>query len=171
MEILIKIYKSISTYLFIFLFLFAISFLLAFHYEMHKCTVFNTLFLFTFYGVLAGFSITIYTFALSMINEIVDNINNNETLKDSEKTDCIVLLRNGFQEIKEDIWIIFFSLVLVSISEVFEFLNIRLFDNYKILGTLNIFSFFISLASMFDMVKTLFNLSNIKIELIHIKKK
>mgnify|MGYP007079447780 CR=1 FL=1 len=76
--------------------------------EIELLTIFDTLSLFTYFGVLIGFAITIYTFGLSMIAEIKKNIDKISGLTDSDKKTMFRNLRNGFSQIKQDIWLIHF---------------------------------------------------------------
>jgi hypothetical protein len=132
-------------------------------------TIFSFNNLFTYFGVLIGFSLTIYTFGLSMITDIKNNIEKLSDKTEEEKSAMISSLISGFAEIKQDIWLIFIAIIGIiyfgiakEITNPFDW-NV---EQYKIPETINISFFIISTISMFDIMRTLFNLSEINLELI-----
>ena len=137
--------------------------------EIELLTIFDTLSLFTYFGVLIGFAITIYTFGLSMIAEIKKNIDKISGLTDSDKKIMFRNLRNGFKQIKQDIWLIFIGIILVIIFSVLKDI-INPFgwkvEKYQIPETVNLSLFILSTIAMYDIMKTMFNLSEINMELI-----
>ena len=88
------------------------------YYLVHKTSILNFKLieptnLFTYFGALLGFSLTLYTFGLSMISDIIKNLMELYDFKEIEKKNMLNKIINGFMEIKGDIWIIFSSLILV----------------------------------------------------------
>ena len=146
---------------------------LAINTDISNFSIFSLISLFTYFGVLIGFSITIYTFGLSMCNDIKKNIQEMVELKEEQKEILFQKLIRGFKEIKQDIWLIFFAIVLIVIfailSEIENPFNWNV-DKMKIPETVNLSLFILSTIAMFDIMKTLFNLSEINLELLKNKK-
>jgi len=137
--------------------------------EIELLTIFDTLSLFTYFGVLIGFAITIYTFGLSMIAEIKKNIDKISGLTDSDKKTMFRNLRNGFRQIKQDIWLIFIGIILVIIFSILKDITNPFgweIEKYQIPETVNLSLFILSTIAMYDIMKTMFNLSEINMELI-----
>ena len=137
--------------------------------DVELLSIFDTFSLFTYFGVLIGFSITIYTFGLSMIADIKKNIYKIENITVKEKQDMFQGLRNGFSQIKQDIWLIFIGIILViSFSILKNIINPFGWEIevYQIPETINLTLFILSTVAMYDIMKTLFNLSEINMELI-----
>lgn len=51
--------------------------------------IFDTGNLFTYFGVLIGFALTIYMFGLSMVSDIKSKIDNHKKLTEEQKRKCI----------------------------------------------------------------------------------
>ncbi len=137
-------------------------------FDFQSLTIFSPTSLFTYFGVLIGFSITIYTFGLSLVSNIKDKIVTNSKLNQTEKNKIQRNLFTGFTEIKDDIWIIFIALISVIIFSIAELIeNPFDFDveKYKIPETINLTLFIITSIAMWDIIKTLFNLAEINFEL------
>ncbi len=125
--------------------------------------------LFTYFGVLIGFALTVYTFGLAMISDIKNELMSLDDFTKEEKEEMINKLANGFKEIKDDIWIIFSSLILViyfaiasSISNPFGWE----IEHFMIPQSSNLTLFIVTTYAMYDIMRTLFNLSEIKLELL-----
>jgi hypothetical protein len=108
-----------------------------------------------------------------MVSDIKNNIEKLKDKSDNEKDDMISNLISGFTEIKQDIWLIFLAIIGViffgiakEITNPFGW-NV---EQYKIPETANISLFIITTIAMFDIMRTLFNLSEINLELIKKKK-
>ncbi|WP_442846801.1 hypothetical protein [Leeuwenhoekiella sp. H156] len=135
--------------------------------------IFSLISLFTYFGVLIGFSITIYTFGLSMCNDIKKNIQEIESLSQSTKEILFKKLIRGFKEIKQDIWLIFFAIIMIVIVAILSEIENPFgweIEKFRLPETVNLSLFIISTIAMFDIMKTLFNLSEINLELLKIKK-
>lgn len=132
--------------------------------------IFETVNLFTYFGILIGFAITIYTFGLSMVTDIKNDIQSLKSIEQSLKTQMYNKLVSAFLEIKQDIWLIFFALILVIYFAIAKDITNPFnweVEKYKIPETVNITLFVTSTFSMYDIMKTLFNLAEIKLELIN----
>lgn len=131
-------------------------------------SVFNTTNLFTYFGVLIGFALTIYTFGLSMVSDIKSKIDKNQKFDEENKAFIYNRLENGFKQIKEDIWLIYYSILLIIIfaiaKEIPTPFNLEV-ESWKIPETINLGLFITTTISMWDIMKTLFNLSEINFEL------
>jgi hypothetical protein len=131
--------------------------------------MFNFVNLFTYFGVLIGFSLTIYTFGLSMVTDIKSNIQKLEKLSEDKKDKMLISLLNGFSEIKEDIWLIFYSIIgVIYFGVAKEIINPFGWEveKFMIPETINITLFITTTIAMFDIMRTLFNLSEINLALI-----
>ncbi len=76
---------------------------------------------------------------------------------------------SGFTEIKQDIWLIFYAIILVIIFAIAnEIVNPFGWEveQYKIPETAFLSLFVLSTFAIFDIMRTLFNLSEINLELI-----
>lgn len=146
-----------------------ISFILVKETEVELLSIFDTASLFTYFGVLIGFAITIYTFGLSMIADIKKNIDKIDNLSAKTKDQMFKGLRNGFGQIKQDIWFIFTGIIIIIIFSILKNIENPFGWNveaFQIPETVNLSLFLLSTYSMYDIMKTMFNLSEINMELI-----
>lgn len=146
-----------------------LSYLLIKNTDVELLAILNPISLFTYFGVLIGFSITIYTFGLSMIADIKKNIDKIKKLTTQDKKDMFKGLRNGFSQIKQDIWLIFIGIVLVIIFSILKNITNPFgweIEKFQIPETINLTLFILSTIAMYDIMKTMFNLSEINMELI-----
>ena len=153
--------------------LIVISFFIVRLTDFSKLELFSPLSLFTYFGVLMGFSLTIYPFGLSMVVDIKSNINSLKELSTAEKDNLYDKLVSGFKEIKQDVWLIFMLIIfVVSFAILREIENPFGWDliDYQIPETFFLSTFLISTLAIFDIMKTLFNLSEINLELLKKKK-
>ena len=145
------------------------SYFLVHYTEVELLTIFDTFSLFTYFGVLIGFAITIYTFGLSMIGDIKKHIDDIEKLTDDDKRQMFTKLRHGFSQIKQNIWLIFVGIVLVIIFSILKDIENPFgwkVEKYQIPEVVNLTLFILSTIAMYDIMKTMFNLSEINMELI-----
>jgi len=125
--------------------------------------------LFTYFGVLIGFALTVYTFGLAMISDIKKDLLSLNDFSEEQKALMLKKLVDGFQEIKEDIWLIFSSLILIIYFAVVKEIPNPFsweVEKYMIPQSANLTLFIVTTYSMFDIMRTLFNLSEIKLELL-----
>ena len=131
-------------------------------------SIFDTSNLFTYFGVLIGFALTIYTFGLSMVSDIKAKIQSLDKLNEQKKIEMYDKLVSGFQEIKGDIWLIFYSILIVIYFAIAkEIINPFGWDvkKLKIPETANLTLFVTTTIAMWDIMRTLFNLAEINFEL------
>jgi hypothetical protein len=131
-------------------------------------SIFDTTSLFTYFGVLIGFALTIYTFGLSMVSDIKMKIQSIDKLTPQKKVEMYDKLVSGFKEIKGDIWLIFYSiLIVIYFAIVKEITNPFGWDveKMKIPETASLTLFITTTVAMWDIMRTLFNLSEINLEL------
>lgn len=134
--------------------------------------VFGVIALLTYFGILIGFSLTIYTFGLSMLSDIRAKIEEDNLFDEEKKKGFYENITNGFFEIREDIWIIFISLVLVIIIGVLREIPCPFdwdIEKFKIPDSVNLTLFILSTIAIFDIIKSLFTLSKIYLILITTK--
>lgn len=137
--------------------------------DIELLSIFKPVSLFTYFGVLIGFSLTIYTFSLSMVSDIKNNISTLKDKTEDEKKLMFKGLRSGFSQIKQNIWLIFWAILLVIFMAVLRNVTNPFgwnIEEYQIPDTINLSLFFLSTMSMYDIMKTMFNLSEINMELI-----
>lgn len=160
-----KIFRVLIVIL-IFIFTLLISNYLIRSTTVESLQMFDTLSIFTFFGVLLGFSITIYTFGLSMIEGIKTNILLLQDKTLQEKQELLSKLINGFHQMKHDIWAIFVAIILTIIFSILNQIpnpfgwNV---SEFQIPVTVNISAFVFSIFCTFDIMKTLFNLADINL--------
>lgn len=131
-------------------------------------SIFETTNLFTYFGVLIGFALTIYTFGLSMVSDIKQKIEKLDKLSADQKVKMYEKLVSGFAEIKGDIWLIFYSILMIICfaiaKEIPNPFGWRV-EGFKIPETINLTLFITTTIAMWDIMRTLFNLSEINLEL------
>lgn len=130
--------------------------------------IFTTLTVFTYFGVLIGFSLTIYTFGFSMILDIKNKIDRLKNLSNQKKEELFLGLTNGFKHIRDNIWLIFYSILTVIIFGILKEVKNPFgwqIQEIKIPETINLTLFITTTVCMKDIIGTLFNLSEIAIEL------
>lgn len=127
-------------------------------------SIFDTISLFTYFGVLIGFALTVYTFGLTMIPGIKQKIEENNKINEEQKKELYNTLVRGFGQIKEDIWLIFFSIVVIIFfsvaKEVPNTFGWRV-EYLMLPETVNLTLFITSTIAMWDIIQSLFNLSEI----------
>lgn len=136
-------------------------------------SIFDTTNLFTYFGVLIGFALTIYTFGLSMVTDIKQKIEAVDKLSEGQKIKMYDNLVSGFNEIKGDIWLIFYSIIIVigfAIAKEVPNPFGWSVEYLKLPETTNTTLFITTTIAMWDIMRTLFNLSEINLELNRSKK-
>jgi hypothetical protein len=130
--------------------------------------IFDTSSLFTYFGVLIGFALTIYTFGLSMVSDIKSKIFTNKELTEDKKKEMYSSLVSGFGEIKGDIWLIFYSILIVIAFAIAKEIPNPFgwqVEKFNLPETANLTLFITTTVAMWDIMQTLFNLSEINLEL------
>lgn len=153
---------------FIFIIISIISNFIVCNTSISSYSVFDTTNLFTYFGVLIGFALTIYTFGLSMVSDLKSKVESVEKFTPEDKMEIYKKLVCGFKEIKGDIWLIFYSIIIVIYFTIArEVTNPFGWDveELKIPETVNLTLFITSTIAMWDIMRTLFNLSEINLEL------
>lgn len=137
--------------------------------EIEKYAIFDTPAVFTYFGVLLGFSITVYTFGLSMTENIKKGILTLENLSNEKKKALIQKIIDGFKEIEDDIWAIFWSILIVIIASIAKNV-VNPFgwqvEKLQIPEVVNLTLFVFSTFCMYDIMKSLFNLSQVNLILL-----
>lgn len=131
-------------------------------------SIFDLTNLFTYFGVLIGFALTIYTFGLSMVSDIKSKIDSHPKFTNDQKKTLYDTLVRGFQEIKGDVWLIFYSIIVVVAFAITKEISNPFgwkVEQYKFPETANLTLFITTTVAMWDIMKTLFNLSEINLEL------
>jgi hypothetical protein len=131
-------------------------------------SIFDSTNLFTYFGVLIGFALTIYTFGLSMVSDIKKNIEICTKFDDTQKANMYKSLVSGFSQIKRDIWLIFYSILFIILFAILKQVPNPFgweVVSYKIPETINLTLFISTTIAMWDIMQTLFNLSEINFEL------
>lgn len=137
--------------------------------EIEKYAIFDTPAVFTYFGVLLGFSITVYTFGLSMTENIKKGILKLKNISKDEKVILFQKMINGFKEIEDDIWAIFWCIIIVIIASIAKNIinpfgwNV---ESIQIPEICNLTLFIFSTYCMYDIMKSLFNLSQVNLILL-----
>ena len=162
---------TLKRYILVFVFIIsiiALSNIIARNTKICEYALFESSSLFTYFGVLIGFALTIYTFGLSMVDGIKQKVDNHPRLTQIQKTNIYQNLVNGFEQIKGDIWFIFYSILFVIVfsiaKEIVNPFGWKV-EGWKIPETGNLTLFLTTTVAMWDIMKTLFNLSEINFEL------
>lgn len=130
--------------------------------------IFDTANLFTYFGVLIGFALTIYTFGLSMVSDIKSRIDSHKKFTEEQKNKMYISLVSGFGEIKGDIWLIFYSILIIICFAITKEIPNPFgwqVEKYNFPDTANLTLFVTTTIAMWDIMQTLFNLSEINLEL------
>lgn len=153
--------------------IFLISHLLVRFINFSESELLNPNNLFTYFGVLLGFAITVYTFGSSMVSDIIIKTFESTRLSEAKKYKIQEDLFSAFKEIKEDIWIIFISLTIVIVFAILNEISNPFLTNveeFKIPETFSLALFILSTYSMWDLIKTLFNIAEINFILSKVSK-
>lgn len=145
------------------------------NYDISNIKIVDNEFILTYLGIFLGFAITIYTFGVSMLDSIRSNIDLKDDITTAQKARFFKKLLKGFKELKQDIWLMFICFLIViifSIGKQIEALGflkeIEITDtfSFKIDKGINLSIFILSLWATYDLMKALFNVSEIQFELI-----
>ncbi|HEY4787163.1 MAG TPA: hypothetical protein VIH57_13990 [Bacteroidales bacterium] len=131
-------------------------------------SMFDLTSLFTYFGVLIGFALTVYTFGLSMVSDIKSKINAHEKFSPEQKTKMYESLVSGFAQIKSDIWLIFYSIVTIIFFAIAKEIPNPFgweVGKWMLPETINLTLFITTTIAMWDIMQTLFNLAEINLEL------
>lgn len=162
-----KCHKYILSALLVFLII-VISYSLTLNNEIIKLEYFSINYICTYLGILIGLSLTIFTFSLSLFDEIKRGIEE-KFLSDSEKINkYLAQLKSIYIEMKQDIWLIIISLLVSFLFDVLFKIQIPFINSFKkfnIQETINISSFILASLCMYDIIRTLFGLSKLKLEI------
>lgn len=145
-----------------------ISNLLVRETNISSFSIFDATSLFTYFSVLIGFALTIYTFGLSLVSDIKEKIQLSKKFTEEQKSAMYDNLISGFAQIKGDIWVIFYSLLVVILFAVIKDMvnpfgwNV---EDWKLPETINLTLFITTTIAMWDIMQSLFNISEIKLEL------
>lgn len=127
-------------------------------------TFFDTNNQITYLGVLIGFALTLYTFGLSVLKDIYEIIESISFKKIENKQLIFQELKNTFNEIKSDIILIFTCIVSLFINSILQNTPNPLgldVEFLKVPEIISISVFILSTLSLLDIMKALFNLSNL----------
>lgn len=131
-------------------------------------SIFDANNLFTYFGVLIGFALTIYTFGLSMVSDLKSKIDLSKKYDAEKKASLYHKLISGFSEIKSDIWMIFYSIIAVIFFAIASEIPCPIsfgVVKFRIPETVNLTLFISTTIAMWDIMQTLFNLAEINLEL------
>lgn len=98
----------------------AICYFLITETSLSKSKLLESEFLFTAIGLLLGFALTLLTFIISMLDKIKEYVKNNSIRKPESKEQVFLRLERLYRELKDDIYFIFITLIIVSTFLVIE---------------------------------------------------
>lgn len=146
---------------------------LVYYSDAEKISLFEPVGLFAYIGVLLGFAITIYTFNLSLVDGIKDEINKDADIDADKKTSFIERLINVFSEMRDGIWMLFVGIIIlvtVSICDLAFIKPSNFLGKYQIPEITQMSVFFFCTYSMYDLIYTMFKISEMKLFLTERKK-
>lgn len=123
-------------------------------------------FLFNFLGILLGFSLTIFTFIVSMVEKVKDRADAKFEKDEDKKKKLQKIIDSLYTEIKDNIFFNFFSLILIGLSyllptsqDSFSFLNFE-FKSDLISNSIKLAIFLLNLYAVYDLIMISFKLSD-----------
>lgn len=136
-------------------------------------------FLLTYLGLFIGFAITIYTFGISILENIKNSIIESEQITEDKRQKFLNSILNGFVELKQDILVITISFIVVIVlsfvSKLFICigdLKLTIYEFYSsIIDPVYLSIFIISIITLLDLLFSLFNVSEIYLHLFKQVKK
>ena len=132
--------------------------------DVYKQEFFNLNNNITYLGVLLGFALTLYTFGISTLKDVYDNLDKMIFKDVKNKAQILCLLKQVFNEIEGDIKIIFYSIIAVFINVTAkETANPFGWDveKYLIPEYFSILIFSLSTHAIYDIMKSLFKMSHL----------
>ncbi|MGL2966115.1 hypothetical protein [Flavobacterium sp. XGLA_31] len=118
----------------------------------------------TYLGVLIGFALTLYTFGLSILKDIYEAIEKISFTKIENKEEVYKSLKDAFDEIKSDIFLIFVCIIFLFINSIIAN-TINPFnwnvEYLKIPDIMSVSVFLLSSFALLDIMKALFGLSKL----------
>lgn len=139
---------------------FYISFLVYSDYKIGK--IIDDSDLITHYGLFIGFGLTIYTFVISVLDNIVSRIDNNSKVKNKEG--IIKNVFSGVKHLKEDVFVIF----LIFIIQILLMLIENALCQFALTVIIIKHALFIySLIILFDVCRVLFGISEVSLTLLN----
>jgi len=162
--------RTLKVYLLIAV-LFLLSALAASYCKMDGLKLLEFEFVATTTGILLGFGITIYTFIVQLLQPIIENLTKKISDQDKIKQ-WRGLLRSAEKELRQDLWLIFFALLIVLIIGIVSHsvdltFNFGLYFICCIPETLYIFVYLLSFRALFDLMSALFSIGEITILLLN----
>jgi hypothetical protein len=161
------------------LIIFGLSWIIIFCLKLKEIKILQEDFLFTYLGVFLGFALTIYTFGISMLESIKTAIDNadEQIISENKKKKFFNSILSGFNELKDNILFITFSFLSIVVLALLK--NIKYPDKlqlfldkikpYHLLETIYLSIFLISILIIFDLLYSMFNISEILLEIIRKK--
>ncbi|GBD86691.1 hypothetical protein BMS3Abin03_00612 [bacterium BMS3Abin03] len=152
--------------LIIFIVLFISSCLLIKYTNINIKVISDNPFLFTYLGIFLGFALTIFTFIVSMVDKIKEAIENDRSKTREQKEDTESNILSFYSEIKDDIFLIFYFFVIVTILSLFENIDIPLIklDQFflsktQLIDSIKLGMFILSLYAIYDLTSSAFKIS------------
>lgn len=144
-----------------------ISNLLIYQFKINIGKVGDNDFLFSFFGIILGFAITIFTFIISLVEKIKEKAEIKYASDAGKKTKFENKIKALFSEIKDDIAFTFISVVIIGILYIVDVkipkINIvgTYFIDQKIgVESLKLSLFFLNLYAIYDLIIVSFKMSD-----------
>jgi hypothetical protein len=160
-------------------FVFAFSWWVVTFLDLTKIKILEEIFLFTYLGVFLGFALTIYTFGISILENIKKPIIEADTKDIDEQKKGIFFnsIISGFNELKANIIFITYSFILVVILAILQniqypssFTEVILFITHiRVVQAIYFSIFILSVVIIVDLLLSMFNLAEISLYIIKIK--
>ena len=124
-------------------------------------------FLFSFFGIVLGFAITIFIFIISLVEKIKEKAEIKYAADDAKQSKLETKIKGLFSEIKDDIAFTFISVVIIGLLYVidvkipkFYFYNTYFIDQKIGVESLKLALFFLNLYAIYDLIIVSFQLSD-----------
>lgn len=136
------------------------------HYRPDVSKICENGFLFNFLGILLGFSLTIFTFIVSMVEKVKDRAEIKFTNNQEKMTKLQRIIDSLYTEIKDNIFFNFLSLILIGIIYLlfnlipsFTIFNLKIVTDILI-NAIKLSIFVLNLYAVYDLIMISFKLSD-----------
>lgn len=157
-----KIRKVSLIVFIIFISVFIASAVLVKYTKINVSKISDDSFLFTYLGIFLGFALTIFTFIVSMVDKIKASIEKDDKKTVDEKKETQNKIISFYSELKDDIYFIFYSFLIVIVISLFE--NVINIPNFilskdQILIAIKLEIFLLSIYAIYDLCSSAFKIS------------
>lgn len=146
---------------------FIVSNFLVYQFKINIGKIGDNDFLFSFFGIILGFAITIFTFIISLVEKIKEKAEIKYANDGGKKTKFENKIKALFGEIKDDIAFTFISVVIIGVLYVVDvkipklyFYGTYFIDQKIGVESLKLSLFFLNLYAIYDLIVVSFKMSD-----------